>query len=93
MSDAMRESFEKVYPVPNGVEYHVNLNCYIAFRIGLDGVTKGWYKQFAYNEKWEIWQAPRAVPIELPDEWDSEGWNDALTEVKSALIAQGYRVK
>ena len=50
---------------------------------------------------WTAWQASRAVPIVLPAMQEakdshcliySEGWNDALNEVKDALIAQGYTV-
>jgi hypothetical protein len=63
--------------------------------------TPEMYYGVATQAAWEAWQASRAVPIELPAMQEakdshcliySEGWDDALNEVKDAIIAQGYRV-
>lgn len=93
MEQAMREEFEAVYPLPEGME-----------RNG-ESYTGGemWW---LWEERWQVWQRSRAaLRVELPDRRDplnwtgddenprSSGFNDCLEHVKEALQQAGIEVK
>ncbi len=92
MEQAMRDEFEAVYPLPEGME-----------RNG-ESYTGGemWW---LWEERWQVWQRSRAtLRVELPDRRDplnwtgddenprSSGFNACLERVKEALQQAGIEV-
>ncbi|HGS7985184.1 TPA: hypothetical protein ACMFTV_004445 [Pseudomonas aeruginosa] len=91
MEQAMREEFEAVYPLPDGME-----------RNG-ESYTGGemWW---LWEERWQVWQRSRAaLRVELPDQRIGalsvdgqpryvDGWNDYRERVKEALQQAGIEV-
>lgn len=92
MEQAMRDEFEAVYPLPEGME-----------RNG-ESYTGGemWW---LWEERWQVWQRSRAaLRVVLPrlmKQWNSEtytdgvraGWNACRDELEENLQQAGIEVK